>query len=85
MKIWIGQDYILRLSHYTRNSNFKNIFSLSPTNISIFRDLNNDPSVHGIIVQMPLDSEQEVEILFEKDHLSKSDLKILFLCENEDS
>ena len=28
-----------------------------------FRDLNRDPSVHGIIVQMPLDSEQEVQSL----------------------
>ena len=33
-----------------------------------FRDLNKDPSVHGIIVQMPLDSEQEVETLFGKNH-----------------
>ena len=29
--------------------------------LSIFRDLNKDPGVHGIIVQMPLDSEQEVK------------------------
>ena len=27
-----------------------------------FRNLNEDPSVHGIIVQMPLDSEEEVSL-----------------------
>ena len=27
-----------------------------------FRNLNEDPSVHGIIVQMPLDSEEQVSL-----------------------
>ena len=43
-----------------------------------FRDLNRDPAVHGIIVQMPLDSEKEVQSLITTIHfLSLSIIKVL--------
>ena len=77
MQIWI-EDYILRLSH-TRNSNL--IYFQT-----FFRDLNKDPSVHGIIVQMPLDSEQEVKTRFGND-LKKNNFsaKMIILKQSNDN
>ena len=46
-----------------------------------FRDLNKDPSVHGIIVQMPLDSEQEVKTRFGND-LKKTTMMCLDVFDN---
>ena len=50
------------------------------------RDLNKDPSVHGIIVQMPLDSEQEVKTRFGND-LKKNNFsaKMIILKQSNDN
>ena len=69
--------YIVHVTH----KKFKlNIFP------KIFRDLNKDPSVHGIIVQMPLDSEQEVKTRFGND-LKKNNFsaKMIILKQSNDN